>query len=37
MPIKTTLNVYGHLIEQQEADKEERIGMIGRITQNSCG
>lgn len=35
--IKTTLNVYGHLIEQHEADKEERVGLVSNIAKNSCG
>lgn len=35
--IKTTLNVYGHLIEQQEVDKDEPVGLVSDIARNSCG
>ena len=35
--VKTTLNVYGHLIEQAESSTKERIGMIQRLDKNSCG
>ncbi|MEW8524833.1 MAG: site-specific integrase [Candidatus Thiodiazotropha endolucinida] len=36
--VKTTLNVYGHLIEKAETAGEERIGMLQRISPaESCG
>jgi site-specific recombinase XerD len=35
--VKTTLNVYGHLIEKAETSERIRIGMIQRLSQNSCG
>jgi len=35
--IKTTLNVYGHLIEEQEVDKDQRSGLISSIPRESCG
>ena len=35
--ITTTLNVYGHLIERAEANKEEKVGMISRLSHNPCG
>lgn len=35
--VKTTLNVYGHLIEKAESSTDPRIGMIQRLAQNSCG
>ena len=34
--VKTTLNVYRHLIEKAESSTEERIGMIQRLDGNSC-
>ena len=34
--IKTTLNVYGHLIEDDEAPREA-IGLLSRITEIPCG
>jgi len=34
--IETTLNVYGHLLEDESSKKEE-IGLIGNLRQNSCG
>lgn len=35
--ITTTLNVYGHLIERAEDKQEEKIGLMARIAQDSCG
>ena len=35
--IKTTLNVYGHLIERSESEKEEPVTTISHIAENSCG
>ena len=35
--ITTTLNVYGHLIERAEASEEAKIGMLARLSENSCG
>lgn len=32
--VKTTLNVYGHLIEKAESAGEERTGMLDRISEN---
>jgi integrase len=34
--IETTLNVYGHLLEDENVEKEE-IGLIGSLLLNSCG
>ena len=34
--IKTTLNVYGHLIEDDKAPREA-IGMLSRISEIPCG
>ena len=35
--ITTTLNVYGHLIERAEQSEKETSGLLGRLSQNSCG
>ncbi|SDE99921.1 Site-specific recombinase XerD [Rhodospira trueperi] len=35
--VKTTLNVYGHLIEKAERASEERFGMLSRLPRNTCG
>ena len=35
--ITTTLNVYGHLIERAEASNEPRVGMLARLSEDSCG
>ncbi len=35
--IKTTLNVYGHLIEKAERQDDEHVGMVCRISEKSCG
>jgi len=35
--IQTTLNVYGHVIERVEWEKEERPGMLSSLTKNPCG
>ena len=35
--IKTTLNVYGHLIERVEAAERERTSVLTRLKRNSCG
>lgn len=34
--IQTTLNVYGHVIERVEWEKEERLGMLASMAKNSC-
>ena len=34
--IKTTLNVYGHLIEKKDAAESERIGMVDHIVSNNA-
>ncbi|MEQ8228191.1 MAG: site-specific integrase [Rhodospirillales bacterium] len=34
--IKTTLNVYGHLIDRNEV-KPEPIGLVSRLSEDSCG
>ena len=36
--VKTTLNVYGHLIEQAESETEGTTGLLAIMKrQNSCG
>jgi integrase len=35
--ITTTLNIYGHLIERAELDESEKVGLIARIGENTCG
>ena len=35
--IKTTMNVYGHIIEKASSKDDDRISMIGFIRENSCG
>jgi integrase len=35
--IKTTLNVYGHLIERAEATAQERTSVLGCLKRKSCG
>lgn len=35
--IRTTLNVYGHLVERVEARSEERNGLLSTIKRSSCG
>jgi integrase len=32
--IKTTLNVYGHLIERQEREGNKKISMLSHIIKN---
>ena len=35
--IETTLNVYGHLLDDSEDDRLKKSGLIGRLIPNSCG
>jgi integrase len=35
--IATTLNIYGHLIERAEVGDRDKIGLLARLDQNSCG
>jgi len=35
--IATTLNIYGHLIERAEVGDQDKVGLLARISQNSCG
>lgn len=35
--IETTLNVYGHLLRDDEDDKIKPIGLVGRLNEISCG
>ena len=35
--IETTLNTYGHLIEDADDDKISNIGMLGGMLNHSCG
>lgn len=35
--IKTTLNVYGHLIERAESSESEDFSLVSHIADNSCG
>lgn len=35
--IETTLNVYGHLLEDEKADKIASTGLLSEILKNSCG
>lgn len=35
--ISTTLNIYGHLIERAETADQEKIGLLARLGQDSCG
>lgn len=35
--IETTLNVYGHLLEEDESDKIEQSGLLSALISNSCG
>jgi integrase len=35
--IRTTLNVYGHLIERVEANVDEKRGLLTSMRQKSCG
>ncbi|PPC99385.1 MAG: site-specific integrase [Hyphomicrobium sp.] len=35
--IKTTLNVYGHIIERVEEEYEDQISLIGMIRESGCG
>lgn len=35
--IRTTLNVYGHLIERVEARGESRVSVLGCLRETSCG
>lgn len=35
--IKTTLNVYGHLIERVEAAQRERTSVLSTLRRESCG
>ena len=35
--IETTLNVYGHLLEDADDDKITSVGMLGGLMNNSCG
>lgn len=35
--IETTLNTYGHLIEQADDDKSNRFGVVGTLGKDSCG
>ncbi|MEW8030268.1 MAG: site-specific integrase [Candidatus Thiodiazotropha sp.] len=34
--IETTLNVYGHLLDDDKSDRQD-IGLIGNLRQSSCG
>ena len=35
--IETTLNVYGHLLEDADRKDDEPVGMLGSLLNNSCG
>ena len=35
--IETTLNVYGHLLEEQERKEHAPVGLLGGLLQASCG
>ncbi|MDF1600956.1 site-specific integrase [Mesorhizobium sp. YIM 152430] len=35
--VTTTLNIYGHLIERAEVRSRDKIGLLARLDQNSCG
>ena len=35
--IETTLNVYGHLLEEQERKEDAPAGLLGGLLQYSCG
>lgn len=35
--IKTTLNVYGHIIDRAEDDDAERVSLIGILHKSGCG
>ena len=35
--IETTLNVYGHLLEDTDKKDTEPVGMLGSLLNNSCG
>ena len=35
--IETTLNVYGHLLEDAEDDRIDRIGLLSSLSPNTCG
>jgi integrase len=35
--IETTLNVYGHLLEENERKEDVPIGLLGGLLQSSCG
>ena len=35
--IETTLNVYGHLLDDDDDDKSKGAGLIGQLIPNSCG
>ena len=35
--IETTLNVYGHLLEDPDKKDTEPVGMLGSLLSNPCG
>lgn len=35
--IATTLNIYGHLIERAEVNREDKVGLIARVGKITCG
>jgi integrase len=35
--IETTLNVYGHLLEENERKEDVPVGLLGGLLQSSCG
>lgn len=35
--IETTLNVYGHLLEDEAGDKNKEFGLLSGMLRNSCG
>ncbi len=35
--VTTTLNIYGHLIERAEIKNRDKIGLLARLDQYSCG
>lgn len=35
--VTTTLNVYGHLIEEEDRKAEDKFNLLGTLQRNSCG
>lgn len=35
--VTTTLNVYGHLMDEQDRKDKEKFNLLGLLSQNSCG